>query len=76
VKIELNSQGIREYMKSDSVKDMLSEHAERVMSNLGDGYEQSSYDGRTRVNVSIKANTSETIQDQYQNNTILKALKS
>ena len=75
VTVKLNSAGIREFLKSDDVADMLNERADKVMSRLGEGYEQTTYVGKTRVNTSIKASTQESVSDQYQNNTILKALK-
>ena len=41
----------------------------------GEGYEISSHVGTNRVNASVRADTIETIKDNYKNNTLIKSLR-
>ena len=72
VKVELNSDGIRELLKSDEIMEVLRSQARKVMSGLNSGYAMSEYKGKTRGNVSIYANTKEAYKDNLENNTLLK----
>ena len=75
VKVKLNREGVRELLRSPEMMAICEEHANRTATQLGDGYEVTTYTGKTRVNASIRANTAKTITDQKKNNTILKALR-
>ena len=75
VQIKLNSDGIRELLKSAEVMNECRSHAAEMASNLGtDDYEVSEYVGTTRVNVSVRATSQKAIQDNLDNNTMLKAV--
>lgn len=75
VQIKLNSDGIRELLKSAEVMNECRSHAAEMAANLGaDDYEVSEYVGTTRVNVSVKATSQKAIQDNLDNNTMLKAV--
>ena len=74
LKIILNTQGVRELLKSEEMMSICKEHAETVRKKCGDGYIASSYAGTNRVNASVTAETFEAKQDNLQNNTILKAV--
>jgi hypothetical protein len=74
IRIELNSSGVRELLRSDDVERCCKEKANAVQSFCGDGYETDSYKGLNRVNAMVKATTSKAVMDNLQNNTILKAL--
>ena len=73
-KVKLNSSGIRELMKGPEVTGELERIASAKMSILGDGYETSTYSGKTRANVSIRPVTEKARQDNLENNTLLKAV--
>ncbi len=75
VKIVLNGEGIRSMLRSDEMMRVCEEQAQKAVKKLGPGYEVSTHVGKTRVNASIAAVTSEAIQENYENNTILKALR-
>ncbi len=75
VKIELNPAGCAALLKGEAVQAMLQTHADQAMTRLGSGYSTSVYVGRSRANVSIKAETRTAMRDNMANNTILKALK-
>ena len=74
VKFVLNRSGVRELLRSQEMMDVIRDYAQQVADRAGDGYGLSEYVGRNRVNVSIGAETKEASQDNYDNNTLLKAL--
>ena len=76
IKFELNREGVKELMKSDEMGVVLSEYAQRVMNNAGssEDYRLDPYSGLNRDNVSVVAINDKSIQDNYENNTLLKAL--
>lgn len=74
VKIELNSEGVRDLLRSPEMLTVCEEHAKEAVSRLGDGYEVSSYTGRNRVNASVVAVTREAIAENSADNTVLKAV--
>lgn len=75
VHIELNQKGLRELLKSPEMKAICTEHAQAIAGRAGDGYEVSPYTGKRRVNASVFAATKEAKQDNYKNNTLLKAMR-
>lgn len=74
VEVEIDSKGARDLMRSEEVMQLCESYANDAMSKLGNGYLLTSYIGENRLNVSIKAMTREARRDQYENNTILKAI--
>lgn len=73
-KFKLNRSGVRELMKSSEMLDICTEYAENVRNRAGEGYEVSQHIGKNRVNASVIAATRSAVQDNYDNNTLLKAL--
>ena len=74
-RFELNSQGVRELLRSPEMMGICKEYADKAQSKLGDGYEVTTHTGKTRVNAQIKAETYKARKDNAKNNTILKALR-
>lgn len=74
-KVVLNRSGVRELLRSDEMKAICEEHANRALGQLGDGYAVTSMTGKTRVNASIYAESAEAKRENMENNTILKALR-
>lgn len=74
IKFELNRAGVRELMQSQAMQNVLVEYARHVSDNAGEGYEP--YIGATRANVSVRITTNEAYQDNLDNNTMEKALRS
>lgn len=74
VKVELNSAGVRELLKSPEVMQACKEQADKVAQRAGDGYkvEQRSYPERTGY--AVVAGTPEAKRDNLKNNTLQKAL--
>lgn len=76
VRIELNSEGVRELLKSAEIMAVCRGHADRIAGRAGDGYEVTTYTGKTRVNASVHAATDKAYRDNLKNNTLLKAVGS
>jgi hypothetical protein len=75
-KFKLNSEGVREMLRSQEILEACRSEADRIAATAGDGYEVSEYTGTNRVNVSVGAVTQEAIKDNLENNTLLKAAGS
>jgi hypothetical protein len=75
LKVELVSEGIQELLKSSEMAAVCKEHADAIRDRCGDGYTVDQYTGKNRVNAMVYAETAKAINDNYKNNTILKALK-
>lgn len=73
-KIELNSEGIRELLRSPEMGEICKEYADKAVETLGEGYEAEEYVGKGRVNASVSAVTKEAIRENSGKNTVLKAV--
>lgn len=70
VRIELNSAGVRELLRSDEMMAVCMEAAEKIRSNYGGDTELSGYVGQNRVNVSVIA----SYEKASESNNLLKAV--
>lgn len=75
VRIELNSAGVRELLKSGEMRAICEEHANKAVSRLGAGYVASSMTMETRAFASVYAESYEAKKENSEKNTILKALR-
>lgn len=75
IKVVLNREGVRELLKSPEMQSICHELAQGIADRAGEGYTVSDYVGTNRCNSSVIAETKENIQDNLDNNTLLKALK-
>ena len=74
VKIELNSDGVRELLRSSEIMEVCKSHADKIAARAGSGYEVTTFTGKNRVNASVHAATEEAYRDNLKNNTLLKAV--
>lgn len=74
VKIELNSSGIRQFLKSEEMGQMLKQQAEQIRSRCGSGYSTDLYQASSRVIAGVFAETAEAAKQNSRENTLLKAL--
>ena len=74
VQFKLNSAGVREMLRSNGTANVCREYANRIAGRCGSGYEVSTYKGTNRANASVTAVTEEAIRENYENNTLEKAL--
>lgn len=70
-KFELNYAGVGELLKSPEMIAVLEANAGAVADNAGNGY--SVHIGPHRANVSVRTANKKAEQDNYKNNTLLKA---
>lgn len=74
VKFELNRAGVRELMQSEEAMNAMLQYATEICNRCPDiGYEADVKVGKTRAVAMVKATTYEARQDNYENNTLLKA---
>ncbi len=73
IRIELNSAGIRDLLRSQEFLDACVKKAEETAAKAGAGFEVSPYIGRNRVNASVYAATEEALQKVY-DNSLLKSI--
>lgn len=74
VKVVLNSKGIRELLKSQEVSNEIKKYCGIVAQNAGNGYSSNVQTGRYRAIGRVYAYSKKAIQDNYKNNTLLKAI--
>lgn len=72
---KLNRKGVKELLKSEEMADIINKKAEEIKDRCGDGFEVSKYEGKNRVNASVKAETFKAKRKNAKENTILKALR-
>ena len=72
--VELNSEGVRELLRSSEMMAICRSHAQAIANRAGSGYEVTTYTGKNRVNASVHAATEEAYKDNLENNTLLKAV--
>lgn len=75
-KFELNKSGVRELLHSSALRKGLEEIASDISRRCGGGYSYDTYNAGTRVIASAYTESSEAMNDNYNNNTILKAISS
>ena len=73
-KFKADRAGIGELLKSQEMMNICAEYANAVQARAGEGYLVTTFVGKNRVNASVMADTYEARQDNYENNTLLKAL--
>lgn len=74
IKFELNRDGVRALMQSPEAQALILEKAEQIRDRCPDvGYEADVKVGKTRAVAMVKAATFEAKQDNFENNTLLKA---
>lgn len=73
-KLELNSEGIREMLRSEEMKQICKEHTDKAAEALGDGYESEGYTGKNRVNARLNAVTWKAFNGDKKDNRMIKAV--
>ncbi|SDQ54674.1 hypothetical protein LHA31_02540 [Carnobacterium viridans] len=75
MQFKLNSSGVSSLLKSAEMQSVLEKKATDVKNRCGDGYEQDIYVGKNRANAMVRAETTKAKKDNYNNNTLLKAVR-
>lgn len=74
LKIELNSKGIIELLKSSEIEDVLKEHADGVQQRAGEGFHIETAKSKERTIVKIKPSSAHAYYSNLKNDTLTKAL--
>jgi len=74
-KFKLNYAGVGQLLKSDEMQSVLSKQASAIKNRCGEGYEQDIFVGKNRANAMVRAETAKAKKDNYNNNTLLKAVR-
>ena len=74
-KFKLNRQGVRDFLRSEAMQQILLQRATEIQKRAGDGYEVSTFAGTNRANATVKATTVKAKKDNKKNNTLLKAVR-
>lgn len=75
VVFKLNREGVRHLMSEDAMQAVLEEKANAICQRCGEGFEVTTYVGKTRANASVHAATTEAYFRNLHGNIILKAMK-
>lgn len=71
---KLNREGVRELLTSEAMKSVCESYAADTVASLGDGYEYDGYIGKNRARATVRAVSDSAIQDNSDNNSMLKAV--
>lgn len=74
VTVELNSEGIQALLKSEEMRDLVGSIATGIANRAGEGYAHDTKMMSTRVIASAYTETTESMSDNAENNTLLRAL--
>lgn len=74
VKIVLNSEGVRELLRSAEMQNACLDEANRIAAEAGEGYEVDTITYPERAGARVFAETKEAMKDAYDNNTLLYAI--
>ena len=75
-RFELNSEGVKELLKSSEMQDILQELADEKAAEAGEGYAASVHVGQKRAYANIYPNTKEAVYDNLDNNTLEKVIRT
>lgn len=75
IRIELNHDGIAQLLKSQEMESCVKDVASGIKSRCGEGYEVDSYMTPSRIVSSVYTETVEAMQDNLDNNTLLRSMK-
>ena len=75
VEIELNSEGVRELLRSSEMKAICESYANGIAQRACEGYEVSSSTGSVRVNAKVRPGTPHAYYSNLKHNTLLKVMR-
>lgn len=76
IRVELNSEGIRQYLHTPELLALLKGYADKAAGQLGEGFAADTYHAAGRNIASVYADTPEARKKNLENNSILKAVLS
>lgn len=76
LKFILNKDGVRELLKSGEMADVISGYANKKAQQAGEGYSSAVHAGQNRVYANVYPDTKEARNDNLENNTLEKVIRS
>ena len=74
IKVELNHEAVGEMLKSSEMQELIKSYADEIAKRAGEGYASDTYNAGSRVIASAYTETQEAMEDNLENNTLLKAM--
>ena len=74
IKVELNHTAVGELLKSSEMQVLVKSYADEIAKRAGEGYASDTYNAGSRVIASAYTETEEAMEDNLENNTLLKAI--
>ena len=74
IKVELNHEAVGEMLKSSEMQELIKSYADEIAKRAGEGYTSDTYNAGSRVIASAYTETEEAMEDNLENNTLLKAM--
>lgn len=74
IKVELNHEAVGELLKSSEMQELVKSYADEIAKRAGEGYTSDTYNAGSRVIASAYTETEEAMEDNLENNTLLKAM--
>ena len=74
IKVELNHTAVGELLKSSEMQGLVKSYADEIAKRAGEGYASDTYNAGSRVIASAYTETEEAMEDNLENNTLLKAM--
>lgn len=75
ITISVDYTAVGKLLRGSDVKNMVKSYADDIAKRCGEGYSSDTYNAGTRVIASAFTDTTEAIQDNAENNTLLKGLQ-
>ena len=74
INVELNHEAVGELLKSSEMQELVKSYADEIAERAGEGYASDTYNAGSRVIASAYTETEEAMEDNLENNTLLKAM--
>ena len=74
IKVELNHEAVGEMLKSSEMQELIKSYADEIAKKAGEGYASDTYNAGSRVIASAYTETEEAMEDNLENDTLLKAM--
>lgn len=76
IQVRMNSDNVREYLRSESVEAMLRAKAEAIAAAAGDGFVAESMIGQNRARASVRTDTVEAMRAEAESHLLSRAIEA
>lgn len=75
LKFELNSEGVKELLRSDEMEEVLTSYAEEIKARVGEEYSTDCVNLSSRKVASVYTEDKQAINENFDNNTLWRAMR-